>query len=82
MTVVSAGTHTTRHALCTGTVHILQKPEIQKKLLEELVGVMARPDETAPYSVLEKLPYLVRVFLTYIVIFLSLSTNACISSLR
>lgn len=60
MTVVSAGTHTTRHTLCIGTVHMLQSPEIEGRLVEELNGAVADRDGTAPYQILEKLPYLVR----------------------
>lgn len=60
MTVVSAGTHTTRHALCIGTVHMLQNPDIEGKLAEELKGVMVDRDVVVPYQTLEKLPYLVR----------------------
>lgn len=59
MTVVSAGTHTTRHALSIGTVYMLQTPGIEKRLLKELKTVIPERDGTAPYQVLEKLPYLV-----------------------
>lgn len=60
MTVVSAETHTTRHALCVGTVHVLQNPDIEEKLVEELQRAMVDRDETAQYQLLEKLSYLVR----------------------
>lgn len=60
MTVVSAGTHTTRHALCVGTVHVLQNPDIEGKLVAELQRAMVDRDGTVPYQLLEKLPYLVR----------------------
>lgn len=60
MTVVSAGTHTTRHALSIGTVYILQNPEIEERLVGELKEAIADRDGTVPYQVLEKLPYLVR----------------------
>lgn len=58
MTVVSAGTHTTRHALSVGTVYLLQQPEMERRLLDELKAVVDGKGE-APYQVLEKLPYLV-----------------------
>lgn len=60
MAVVSAGTHTTRHALCIGTVYMLQSPEIEERLVKELKKAVADRDGTVPYQTLEKLPYLVR----------------------
>lgn len=56
---MSAGTHTTRHALSIGTVYLLQNPEIEKKLFEELETAMPDINKYISYQSLEKLPYLV-----------------------
>ncbi|RPB09341.1 cytochrome P450 [Morchella conica CCBAS932] len=58
VTVVSAGTHTTRHALCVGTVYALQKPEVGERLLRELREVMPGVRDVASLKELESLPYL------------------------
>ncbi|RPA91823.1 cytochrome P450 [Choiromyces venosus 120613-1] len=63
MSVVGAGIHTSRWALCVGLLEIARDPLIQTKLYEELK--LASPDIDAEFSYLhcEKLPYLRGVIL-------------------
>lgn len=63
---MSAGTHTTRHALCVGTVYALQKPEVGERLLRELREVMPGVRDVASLKELESLPYLVRCYISRI----------------
>lgn len=53
-------TTTTAHTLCVLTFHLLQNPEILKKLQLELESVIPEPDSQPRWSELEQLPFLVR----------------------
>jgi len=61
--IVAAGIHTSRWALCVGLLEVARDPLIQTKLFEELKT--ASPDINAQFSYLdcEKLPYLRGVIL-------------------
>jgi len=61
LTLISAGNDTTGITSMTGLFHILHNPSIQTRLLAELKTVLPGPRDTAPYIVLEKLPYLTAV---------------------
>lgn len=45
----------------TGLFHILRNPAIQTRLLAELKTVLPGPRDTAPYTAIEKLPYLTAI---------------------
>jgi cytochrome P450 len=45
----------------TGLFNILHNPTIQTRLLTELKTALPGPTDTAPFTILEKLPYLTAV---------------------
>lgn len=51
-------TETTSWALAVITYHLLSKPDVLKKLTQELEGVIDDPKHLPSWTVLEKLPYL------------------------
>lgn len=59
----TAGTHTTAHALTTGTWNMIKKPEIWKCARSE-IATLIKVDGTATNQELERLPYLVSGILT------------------
>ncbi|RQM08076.1 hypothetical protein DH86_00001413, partial [Scytalidium sp. 3C] len=56
--IVGAGTDTVKYALSVACFHILNNPNIHKKLREELIQAMPNPRDTLALSELEPLPYL------------------------
>lgn len=58
LTMISAGNDTTGITSMTGLYHILRNPEIHARLLAELKTALPAPNDRAPYSTIEKLPYL------------------------
>jgi cytochrome P450 len=58
LVVVSAGTHTVTFALSVASFHILNNPEILRKLREELVTAIPDRNQTLTWPQLEALPYL------------------------
>jgi cytochrome P450 len=62
----AAGSHTTGTTLMTGTFHILRNPEAKQRLVDELHTVWPVLDHTPSYEQLEKLPFLVSVFICQI----------------
>lgn len=63
--MINAGVDTVSFALSAGTLHILDNPEISKKLHAELLAAWPKLDEPLKYEELESLPYLVRILVTY-----------------
>ncbi|KAM7183941.1 Cytochrome P450 [Naviculisporaceae sp. PSN 640] len=61
LTMISAGTDTTGVSALVGLFNVIHHPHIQKRLLEELKTVLPNPNDTAPFTVIEKLPYLTAV---------------------
>ncbi|KAI9791752.1 MAG: hypothetical protein M1816_003562 [Peltula sp. TS41687] len=57
-TIVSAGMETTGNTLSTITYHLLQNPDMVRRLKEELDSVGQDRTEIVPYQVLRELPYL------------------------
>jgi cytochrome P450 len=64
--VIGAGSETTAHALTITHFHILDNLDVQQNLRAELVAAL--PDRNLPVDlkVVEKLPYLVRLNLSFI----------------
>jgi cytochrome P450 len=61
LTLISAGNDTTGITAMTGPYQIPRSPDIQSHLLTELKTVMPGPRDHAPYTTLERLPYLTAV---------------------
>jgi cytochrome P450 len=59
----SAGSHTVGTALMTGVHHLLQNPEIQNRLVDEIRSAWPVLDKPPSYDVLEELPFLASIFL-------------------
>lgn len=64
-TLIAAGTVTTAHILTTLTFHLLDNPEILKKLQAELQTVVSDGQSRVPWQQLEQLPYMVRSSFLY-----------------
>ncbi len=62
--LVGAGGETTAHTLAVLSFHLLNNPEILKKLRAELVEVMPDPCSPVSWQQLEQLPFLVGLNLT------------------
>ncbi|KAF3178847.1 hypothetical protein TWF225_004800 [Orbilia oligospora] len=58
ITLVSAGNDTTGITSMVGLFQILSNPKIYDRLLAELKTILPKVDSVAPYTELEKLPYL------------------------
>lgn len=58
ITVVAAGTETTSWTLAVITFHLLDQPELLRKLVQELKAHVEDPKDLPRWTVLEKLPYL------------------------
>ena len=58
---VVAGNETTGHALSVMTFHLLDNPELLRKLKKELIEAMPDPAILGTWQQLEKLPYLVDI---------------------
>jgi cytochrome P450 len=58
ISIVGGGLSTTADTLRIGTFHILNRPEVLKRLKAELATVMPDPTESPPLKDLEALPYL------------------------
>ncbi|KAI0084580.1 cytochrome P450 [Irpex rosettiformis] len=56
--MVFAGTDTSSTALTIGTMHILDRPDIHRKLNEELLQVWPNLSDRPTYEALDNLPYL------------------------
>ena len=63
LTMISAGNDTTGITTMVGLFNILYNPQIHARLLEELKTILPKPDSRAKYLDIEKLPYLVCLFL-------------------
>jgi cytochrome P450 len=64
--LLSAGSDTIGHACNVGFFHVLNSPDVLKRLIDELDDAWPEKDSRAPTSTLEKLPYLVNCnFLLY-----------------
>ncbi|KAG6365900.1 hypothetical protein INS49_000076 [Diaporthe citri] len=61
LTMISAGTDTTGISVMVGLFNVIRHEAIHTRLLCELKSVLPRPTDTAPYTVIEKLPYLTAV---------------------
>ncbi|KAL3427893.1 cytochrome P450 [Phlyctema vagabunda] len=61
LTLISAGIETTTWTLSLAMFHILNNPEILKKLKEEILTVWPQVDSPPNWSTLETLPYLTAV---------------------
>jgi cytochrome P450 len=59
--IVAAGTDTVKNAVTVASFHILNTPEIHKRLAEELVVAMPDRDSTLTLTELEGLPYLTAI---------------------
>ena len=59
LTILSAGNDTTGISNTVTIFNVLNDSKIHSRLLAELKTVLPTPESTAPYSELEKLPYLV-----------------------
>jgi cytochrome P450 len=59
--LIGAGTHTGSWCLTILTFHLLSKPELLKRLKDELKSVMPEPDSKPTLQELEKLPFLTGV---------------------
>lgn len=64
--VIGAGADTTANALTITHFHILDKPDIYDKLLAELQEALPNSSEPVQLRVVEKLPYLVSFFLSFL----------------
>ncbi|KAK6519832.1 hypothetical protein TWF506_000127 [Arthrobotrys conoides] len=58
ISTVAAGMDTTGHALSYAIYYLVKYPEVQKRLLEELKGVMNSPTADVKEEVLDNLPFL------------------------
>lgn len=63
---LTAGTETTARTLAVTVYHILENPDVLKRLQEELRSVAPTPTTRVPSSVLENLPFLVSHYRTYV----------------
>ncbi|KAK4212172.1 cytochrome P450 [Rhypophila decipiens] len=61
ITMISAGTDTTGISALVGLFNIIHHPHVQDRLLKELRTVLPGKNDTAPFTVIEKLPYLTAV---------------------
>ena len=59
--LVGAGIDTTKSALSLASFHILDNPEILRRLREELMNAIPDPRNPPPLAELERLPYLTAV---------------------
>jgi cytochrome P450 len=57
--VIGAGADTTAHALAMTQFHILDNPDIHKKLQAELEGALPNKYDPVELRIVEQLPYLV-----------------------
>ncbi len=60
-TLIAAGTITTAHHLRTITFHLLDQPDILRKLKDELSEAMPDPKDLPPLQQLERLPFLTAI---------------------
>lgn len=58
---IGAGIETTKSALSLASFHILDNPDILRRLREELINAIPDPGNPPPLSELERLPYLTAV---------------------
>ena len=58
----TAGSHTIGTTLMIGVSHILRRPEVKERLVEEVRTAWPLLDQVPSYESLEKLPYLASVF--------------------
>ncbi len=58
----AAGSHTTGTTLVTGVYHLLRKPEIKQRLIDEVRTIWPVLDQPPSHEQLEKLPFLVSAF--------------------
>lgn len=59
--LVGAGGETTAQTLAVLTFHLLNNPQVLRKLQEELDHAMPDPEQQIPWQQLEQLPYLVSI---------------------
>lgn len=59
MGFIMAGSIELSTALAYGTFHVLNDPEVCRRLFEELFAVFPDPNGTVGFEILERLPYLV-----------------------
>jgi cytochrome P450 len=59
--ILAAAADTTGNGMTVSAYHVVNNPEIYKKLVTELRAAFPDPNERLDLQVLEKLPYLVRV---------------------
>ena len=57
----TAGNDTTAVTSLVGLYNVLRHRHIQERLLEELKTLLPRPNDKAPFTAIEKLPYLTAV---------------------
>jgi cytochrome P450 len=57
--IIGAGGETSAHALTTTQFHILNNPEVHKKLFAELIEALPNASALVDVRVVEHLPYLV-----------------------
>lgn len=59
--IAGAGSDTIKHTLTIASFYILSNPEIEKKLMDELVKAMVDRETTLTWAELETLPYLTAI---------------------
>lgn len=59
MGFLMAGSIELSNALAYGTFHVLNDPEVHRKLTEELIEAYPDPNNAIGFDILERLPYLV-----------------------
>jgi cytochrome P450 len=59
----AAGSHTVGTTLMTGVYYLLRSPEAKQRLVDELCTAWPVLDESPSHEELEKLPFLVSVFI-------------------
>jgi cytochrome P450 len=64
LTLLMAGSDTVGNTCTVGFFHVLNNPKIHRQLVHELHHAWPDPDANMSASALEKLPYLVRYFLS------------------
>jgi cytochrome P450 len=63
LALFAAGSHTIGTTLMNGAYHIMHNPEIKQRLVDEVRTVWAILDHPPSHEQLEKLPFLVSVFI-------------------
>lgn len=62
--IIGAGADTTAHAITFTQFHVLDNPDVHRKLTEELIAAWPDKSEPGQLKIVENLPYLVTISLS------------------